>query len=196
MEQKDAEEDDRPPPAPPPSWTQRQQQQRRRHWGRRSRRPASSSPRQAQLGNPAVSTDLVRSFQRRAAGHHNKHIFVALIVPSECVLPFDEYPPPPTTTTTRLRVLYHQIPDEDTVVVLPSLEIKTKLAADRVNTALSLITRHGKDYFTVRGGDSLFYAVVPNEYRGQLLHQAAVLRLNYVLFMLARTSGVLYRVRV
>ena len=130
-------------------------------------------------------TDLVRSFQRR----DNKHIFVALIVPSECVLP-------PTTTTTRLRVLYHQIPDEDTVVVLPSLEIKTKLAADRVNTALSLITRHGKDYFTVRGGDSLFYAVVPNEYRGQLLHQAAVLRLNYVLFMLARTSGVLYRVRV
>jgi len=141
-------------------------------------------------------TDLVRSFQRRAAGHHNKHIFVALIVPSECVLPFDEYPPPPPTTTTRLRVLYHQIPDEDTVVVLPSLEIKTKLAADRVNTALSLITRHGKDYFTVRGGDSLFYAVVPNEYRGQLLHQAAVLRLNYVLFMLARTSGVLYQVRV
>ena len=120
----------------------------------------------------------------------------ATMTNTECVLPFDEYPPPPPTTTTRLRVPSHQIPDEGTVVVLSSLEIKTKLAEDRVNTALSLITRHGKDYFTVRGGDPLFYEVVPNEYRGQLLHQAVVLRLNYVLFVLARTSGVLYRVRV
>ena len=59
----------------------------------------------------------------------------------------------------------------------------------------------GLPYHGTRNHDT--YAVVanyresvPNEYRGQLLHQAVVLCVNFVLFVLARTSGVIYRVRV
>ena len=81
-------------------------------------------------------------------------------------------------------------------MALAALEIKTKLADHLVTTALGLVAKHSTDYFTVRGADRLFYEIVPNEYRGQLLHQAVVLCVNFVLFVLARTSGVIYRVRV
>ncbi len=81
-------------------------------------------------------------------------------------------------------------------MALAALEIKTKSADHLVTTALGLVAKHRTDYFTVRGADRLFYEVVPNEYRGQLLHQAVVLRVNLVLFVLARTSGIIYRVRV
>jgi hypothetical protein len=81
-------------------------------------------------------------------------------------------------------------------VALAALEIKTKLADHLVTTALGLVAKHSTDYFIVRGADRLFYEIVPNEYRGQLLHQAVVLCVNFVLFVLARTSGIIYRVRV
>ena len=87
-------------------------------------------------------------------------------------------------------------PTDGTVVALAALEIKTKNADHLVTTALGLTNKHRTDYFTVRGADRLFYEVVPNEYRGQLLHQAVVLRVNLVVFVMARTSGIIYRVRV
>ena len=57
-------------------------------------------------------------------------------------------------------------------MALAALEIKTKLADHLVTTALGLVAKHSTDYFTLRGADRLFYEVVPNEYHGQLLHQA------------------------
>jgi hypothetical protein len=84
---------------------------------------------------------------------------------------------------------------QGTVVALAALEIKTKNADHLVTTALRLAAKHRTDYFTVRGAYRLFYEVVPNEYRGQLLHEAVVLRVNFVLFVMARTSGIIYRVR-
>ena len=37
--------------------------------------------------------------------------------------------------------------------------------------------------------------MIPREYRGQLIHQAVVLDVEYVLFVVARNTGLIYQVR-
>ena len=72
-----------------------------------------------------------------------------------------------------------------------SVEIKTKVAENRIAAAECVRFRNGS-YFVCTVGSALWYEAIPSEHRGQLLHQALVLNVKYVLFVLARSRSIIY----
>ena len=75
--------------------------------------------------------------------------------------------------------------------VKATLEIKTKLAQQRINHAETIAAANGK-YFECVAGDTTWFASVPWEYRGQVLHQATVFNVDHAVFVMAKTSGLIY----
>jgi hypothetical protein len=67
---------------------------------------------------------------------------------------------------------------------IASVEIKTRFAAHKRKDARDCAAEYGNGgiYFTCTVGDERWWRAVPAENRGQVLHQAAVLNLNHVLF--------------
>ncbi len=83
-----------------------------------------------------------------------------------------------------------------------ALEIKTKVAEttmhDAEQVALMDADVHSSDRpieITV-GDDKWFSPRVPTEHRGQILHEAAVLRVPYVLYVVATETGIVYSARI
>ena len=78
--------------------------------------------------------------------------------------------------------------------VLAAVEIKTKIATAAIQSARAVQIKYG-NYFMVECATTAFFEVIPRENRGQLIHQAVVLDVEYVLFVVARNTGLIYQVR-
>ncbi len=88
------------------------------------------------------------------------------------------------------------------------LEIKTKIGAEdedgginrpAMAVATSIAQRYAGQEFikcTAGRGDDTWFDVVPREYRGQLIQQAAVLNMDYVILVVATEMEILYKVLI
>eukprot|EP00515_Schizochytrium_aggregatum_P005539 CAMPEP_0202046726 /NCGR_PEP_ID=MMETSP0963-20130614/1476_1 /ASSEMBLY_ACC=CAM_ASM_000494 /TAXON_ID=4773 /ORGANISM="Schizochytrium aggregatum, Strain ATCC28209" /LENGTH=1146 /DNA_ID=CAMNT_0048611395 /DNA_START=175 /DNA_END=3614 /DNA_ORIENTATION=+ len=76
--------------------------------------------------------------------------------------------------------------------VWASVEIKTRVANQHLSAAEEKIVRSQSKYIMVSVNDDFWWALVKTEHRGQVIHQAMVLQLDYVLYCVAKPSGLLY----
>ena len=79
--------------------------------------------------------------------------------------------------------------------VISAVEIKTKLKQKGIQRAYDVKRKYGQ-YFLVKCGSEEFFDAVPAEYTTQVMHQALVLNVDYVLFVVATNRGIVYEVRI
>jgi hypothetical protein len=80
--------------------------------------------------------------------------------------------------------------------VRASLEIKTKVSEATQATAVKVRKQIGSMYVECTAGNPLWFMTIPWAYRGQLIQQALVLNVDYVLFVMATVTGIVYVVLV
>ncbi|CAK9069693.1 Outer membrane protein MIP (Macrophage infectivity potentiator) (Peptidyl-prolyl cis-trans isomerase) (PPIase) (Rotamase) [Durusdinium trenchii] len=80
-------------------------------------------------------------------------------------------------------------PSDD--VVIASVEIKTRSAENSLKRARDVAREKG-DYSCCSVGDNDWWDVIPDAHRGQVIHQALVLNLEYVLYVEASITKLLY----
>lgn len=75
----------------------------------------------------------------------------------------------------------------ENLMVLASVEIKTRGASTTINLATKARERHGTGVWC-EFGDDVFKYCVPSANRSQILHQATVTGLDYVLYVVAKVE--------
>jgi hypothetical protein len=83
-----------------------------------------------------------------------------------------------------------RLPEYDTIV-WASAEFKTKLAPNQVKKAEDVRSKYGST-FVCKVGDDRYWEAVPTEYRGQIIQQAAVLDLDWVVYACACKAQLRY----
>ena len=80
-------------------------------------------------------------------------------------------------------------------VVLCAVEVKTKIALALIALAVLIALKYGH-YFKCTAGTKTWFEVVPRIYRGQVIHQAVVFDMDYVLFSVGTVQELKYSVLV
>ena len=87
------------------------------------------------------------------------------------------------------------VPGDPKRVVLCATEVKTKVSPALIALADGIARKHGT-YFGCTAGTDDWFDVIPRLYRGQLIHQALVFDLEYVLFAVGTVVSLKYSVLV
>ena len=83
-------------------------------------------------------------------------------------------------------------PDDHDMPVYAAVEIKTKISSALIAEARHVRSAYGA-YFECTVGSEVWFKAVPWAYRGQLVHQALVLSLDKVVFVMATVYGLIFR---
>lgn len=81
--------------------------------------------------------------------------------------------------------------DDRSNSVICSFEFKTRSSPILIQKGNDIRSQFGH-YFSCKVGDPIWWKAVPYVYRGQVIQQAVVLDLDYVVFIIASTTGLIY----
>jgi hypothetical protein len=82
--------------------------------------------------------------------------------------------------------------------ILATLEIKTKCSKKTLGAAENTKRTYfaTEDYIFCKAGSPLWFATIPLDYRGQILHQACVFDLDHAVFCMASRTHIIYTVLI